>query len=355
MTRKKLGEICNPKQWKTISSDMLTGNGYPVYGANGVIGYYSDYNHEHPTLLITCRGATCGALNICQPFSYVNGNAMALDNLSNEIDIKYLFYYLLVRGLSDVITGSAQPQIVRQSLAKVVIEYPSLSEQHEITATLDKIYCLIAKRKQQLERLDLLVKAKFYEMFGTSDIPITKVGHVLKTTSGGTPSKEHSEYYTNGNIPWLTSGEVAQGLIYKIKNRITEQGLANSSAKWLPVNTVVIAMYGATAGQVGLLKIATTANQAVCGILPNNHFNPLYLYYAVLQKKDWMISQCMGGAQPNISQSIIKKMEIAQPPLNEQNIFAHFVEQTEKIKSKIKQSLEKLELLKQSLLQKYFG
>ena len=83
---KGLCEICNPKQWKTISSDMLTENGYPVYGANGIIGYYTSYNHEEPTILITCRGATCGTLNICESFSYVNGNAMALDNLSEDYD-----------------------------------------------------------------------------------------------------------------------------------------------------------------------------------------------------------------------------------------------------------------------------
>ena len=122
--QKKLCEISSPKQWKTISSDMLIADGYPVYGANGIIGYFTEYNHECETLLITCRGATCGALNICQPYSYVNGNAMALDNLSDDVDIKYLYYYLLNRGLSDVITGSAQPQIVRQSLDKVIVSIP---------------------------------------------------------------------------------------------------------------------------------------------------------------------------------------------------------------------------------------
>ena len=100
---------------------MLTDGGYPVYGANGVIGCYSEYNHEEPTLLVTCRGATCGTLNICESYSYVNGNAMALDSLTDEVDINFLYYYLLNRGFEDVITGSAQPQIVRQSLQKVSV------------------------------------------------------------------------------------------------------------------------------------------------------------------------------------------------------------------------------------------
>ena len=152
--RKGLCEICSPKQWKTISTDLLTGTGYPVYGANGVIGYYSEYNHTDPTLLITCRGATCGMLNICKPYSYVNGNAMALDNLTPDVNISYLYYYLQNRGFKDVITGSAQPQIVRQSLEKVQIYYPDLQIQTAIVSLLDKVSDLIYLRKQQLAKLD---------------------------------------------------------------------------------------------------------------------------------------------------------------------------------------------------------
>lgn len=188
--RKKLCELCNPKQWKTISSNKLIDDGYPVYGANGVIGYYNEYNHENRTILITCRGATCGTINICEPFSYVNGNAMALDDLSPDIELKYLFYYLTYRGMKDVITGSAQPQIVRQSLNNVKITYPLLEEQRKIAETLDKVSDLIAKRKQQLEKLDLLVKSKFVEMFGdinSSELyPYKKIKDFTIVISGGT-------------------------------------------------------------------------------------------------------------------------------------------------------------------------
>ena len=122
----------------------------------------------------------------------------------------------------------------------------------------------------------------------------------------------------------------------------------------VPENTVVIAMYGATAGQVGLLRIATTTNQAVCSVMPNNRYVPEYLYYAIKSKKNWMISQCAGGAQPNISQGIIRQMEIIDAPYKKQEQFAAFVEQTDKSKTAIKQSLDKLELLKKSLMQEYF-
>src|SRR5699024_477101 len=123
MTKKYLlKDVCNPKQWKTISQKNFTKDGYPVYGANGKIGFYSEYTHANKTILVTCRGATCGTLNISEPYSYINGNAMALDNLDENIaDLKYLYYYLGYVGFNNVITGSAQPQITRTNIQKVPI------------------------------------------------------------------------------------------------------------------------------------------------------------------------------------------------------------------------------------------
>ena len=210
---KGLCEICSPKQWKTISTDMLTDSGYPVYGANGVIGCYSEYNHEKPTLLITCRGATCGTLNICEPYSYVNGNAMALDNLMDEVDIKYLYYYLLNRGFEDVVTGSAQPQIVRQSLQKVNVTYPDKERQAEIVTVLEKASELIALRKGQLSKLDQLVKSRFIELFGEpianqKNLPVKTLKEISTLITNGNTPKGGSENYVENGITFLRSQNV---------------------------------------------------------------------------------------------------------------------------------------------------
>ncbi len=116
----------------------------------------------------------------------------------------------------------------------------------------------------------------------------------------------------------MKSGEVAQGLVTATEEHITELGLKNSSAKLFPVNTVLVAMYGATTGEVGLLKIPATTNQAVCGILPNDRVVPEFLFYALRALKDEMKQRVGGGAQPNISQQIIRDLEIPLPPLEEQ-------------------------------------
>jgi type I restriction enzyme S subunit len=144
------------------------------------------------------------------------------------------------------------------------------------------------------------------------------LGEVCKTGSGGTPLSSRKEYYEGGTIPWLLSGEVAQGNVREAKNFITKAGLENSAAKLFPKDTVLVAMYGATAGQVGILRFEAATNQAVCGILPNDKFVPEFLFYFLLAKKDELVAQATGNAQPNISQIKIKNTEVPVPPLAEQ-------------------------------------
>lgn len=170
-TSVKLHDICRAKQWKTISISNLKESGFPVYGANGQIGFYDKYTHEKSTLLITCRGATCGTINICEPYSYVTGNSMALDDLDEtRANQKYLYHYLRKRRLDDVISGSAQPQITRDGLKKVEIPLPPIAEQKRIAAILDKAEELRGLRRKALGELDAIVQSIFLEMFGDPEM-----------------------------------------------------------------------------------------------------------------------------------------------------------------------------------------
>ncbi len=154
-----------------------------------------------------------------------------------------------------------------------------------------------------------------------------KLGDVCQTGSGGTPLKSKRGYYEGGTIPWLLSGEVSQGEIREAANFITRMGLENSSAKVFPRNTVLVAMYGATAGQVGILRFEAATNQAVCGILPNENFVPEFLFYFFLSRKDELIAQATGNAQPNISQIKIRNTEVPVVPLSEQQRIVGILDQ----------------------------
>lgn len=137
---KPLVELCRPKQWPTIGKSQLTRSGYVVFGANGPIGFFSSYTHERPTIAITCRGATCGTVNFTPPRCYITGNAMALDDVDeSQVALRYLEQALRHRGLNDVISGSAQPQITREGLRTVELLLPPLWEQKKIAAILTAV------------------------------------------------------------------------------------------------------------------------------------------------------------------------------------------------------------------------
>jgi len=137
----------------------------------------------------------------------------------------------------------------------------------------------------------------------------------VKIQNGGTPKRDNEEFWNNGTIPWLTSGEVRQAVITSVKNKITESGLLNSSAKWLPACSTVVAMYGATAGQVAFITSKVTTNQAVCGLVPKEHFQ--YFNYLLIEGNvKHFENQARGSAQQNISKEIIEESAAIIPPLH---------------------------------------
>lgn len=185
-----------------------------------------------------------------------------------------------------------------------------------------------------------------------------KLSELCKTGAGGTPLKSHKDYYINGNIPWLRSGEVNTKNITKSELFITEKGLKNSSAKLFPKNSVLVAMYGATAGQVGILRFESSTNQAVCGILPNEKIIPEFIYYKFLEGKEDLVKQAVGGAQPNISQIKIKNTLIPNISLPQQKQIVALLDKAfaaiDGAKANAEQNLANAQELFESYLQKVF-
>ncbi|MDN5103809.1 restriction endonuclease subunit S, partial [Aliarcobacter butzleri] len=192
---------------------------------------------------------------------------------------------------------------------------------------------------------------KLFEKFNDKKIPISEI---CKTASGGTPLTSKKEYYNGGNIPWLTSSEIRTGKIYKSENFITQKGLEESSAKYFPENSVLIAMYGATAGQVGLLKFKATTNQAVCALLPNeSKYLPEYLFFYLKDKTEELLSLTIGKAQKNLSQTIINEYKIPLPTIKEQEKIIKEINLIEEEINLIKEELNQLQLQESEILKKY--
>jgi type I restriction enzyme, S subunit len=186
---------------------------------------------------------------------------------------------------------------------------------------------------------------------------IKKLGEVCQTTSGGTPSRGNKSYY-EGTIPWVKSGELDRGLILDTEEKISEEAVKNSSAKVFPKGTLLIALYGATIGKLAFLGVDAATNQAVCGIYKNENIDSNYLYHFLFSKKPSLVKQGIGGAQPNISQRILKNLDIPIPPLPEQLAIVSKIEELlsdlENGKQELLTAQQQLKVYRQSLLKAAF-
>lgn len=151
----------------------------------------------------------------------------------------------------------------------------------------------------------------------------------LDMKSGGTPSRTNYEYWNKQDIPWLKTGEIKNNIILNTEEYISDEGLKNSSAKLLPVNTVLMSMYGANAGEVGLLKIESTTNQACCGMICKNLSDASFLYYHLVVNQEFNHSQAIGGAQQNLSKDYIENIKVVIPNNGLKMIFENFINEKE--------------------------
>jgi type I restriction enzyme M protein len=229
----KLEDVCDVYQPKTITSNEIKESGkYKVFGANGVIGYFDEYNHEESEVAVTCRGATCGTINFTEPRSWITGNAMVIKPKENNLNKRYLFFLLRSTDLSSVITGAAQPQITGSALKPFLIPLPPLEIQGQIVAELDGYTKIIEGAKQIVRNW----KPKIDIDPAWEKV---KLGEVCEIYGGGTPSRTEEKYW-GGAIPWLSARYFSDDHRIKGSEMITELGLKNSSSKIAPKGSTIL-------------------------------------------------------------------------------------------------------------------
>lgn len=187
-------------------------------------------------------------------------------------------------------------------------------------------------------------------------ILVKKLSTFCKTSSGGTPSRSNNAFFENGTIPWVKSGELKNRYITNVEEYITDIAVEKSSAKLVSKGSLLIAMYGATVGEVSQLTFDATTNQAICSILPDQKVCDVnYLYRFLEASKPYLLTRRVGGGQPNISQAVIKDLEVPLPPLNEQRRIASILEKADELRQKRQQAIEKLDQLLQATFIDMFG
>ena len=357
----KLTEICTPKQWKTIPANELLDEGYPVYGANGIIGYYDKYNHENPVVTITCRGATCGTINITVPQSYVTGNAMCLDDTRSDILPEYLYYCLLHYDFNNVISGSAQPQITRQGLEKVEIKYYPIEAQKKIVAILSKTRAVITAHHQQLQKLDELVKARFVELFGDGNHPHIALIDLIIEGAGLSYGIVQPGDDGTGDMGVLRPVDMVDGKISTASIKYIDRSIGDGFKKTELYGDELLITVRGTTGITALTDIRFNGMNVTRGIAvvryDRNKINPVYLnaYLNTDESQRYIQEHTRGATLQQINLSDLRAQQIMVPPLALQEQMAAFIEQTDKSKVAVQKALDEAQLLFDSLMQKYFG
>lgn len=186
---------------------------------------------------------------------------------------------------------------------------------------------------------------------------VRRISDFCSTGTGGTPSREqHDQYYKDGSIPWVKSGELRESFIYDTEEHLTKVAIRETNIKIVPAGALLMAMYGATVGRLALLSVPATTNQAVCHIIPDQNIAEVrYLFHTLRAKVPYLLNRRVGGAQPNISQGIIKDLEIPLPPLDEQKRIAAILDVAEALREKRRQAIAKLDALVQAVFLEMFG
>jgi len=236
------------------------------------------------------------------------------------------------REASFIAVGGVRGSMPWEDFAKLKLPVPSLEEQKKIVSSYRTITDRIALKKQINDNLVAVGVASIQKNVGRgalinltetdmdrltipNDFEIKTISEFCSDTkSGSTPSRTNNEYWENGTISWVKSGEVHNNITLKTEEYITPMGLNESSTKLLPQDTVLMAMYGVTAGEVGYLAIEATTNQAICGMLCRTKAEAAYLYFALIQSQAEISRLSNGGAQDNLSKNFIDNIKLVVPP-----------------------------------------
>lgn len=345
----KLGEVCLLKAGKFVSANDISpeyNKGlYPCFGGNGIRGYVADYTHDGEFPLIGRQGALCGNVNLASGKFHATEHAVVVQP-KIEMNVHWLYYALNAMNLGQYATGAAQPGLAVSKLETLSIEIPNISEQNKIAQTLCKVEQLVNFRKQQLAKLDELVKARFVEMFGEpignpmgwKRVRFDSISENLDSkrvpvTESDRKDGVYPYYGASGIVDWINDYIFDEDILL-----VSEDG-ANLLMRSTPIAFSVSGKSWVN-NHAHVVRFHDFATQKF-----------IEVYFSLIDISEYIT----GTAQPKLNQAKLNTMLFCWPPFSLQKQFAAFVERVDQQKQTVQQSLEKLELMKKALMQEYFG
>lgn len=307
-----LGELARIQQGKYLAPNQMApvrsvDFPVPVVGGNKILGYTISSTTSRRMPLVTCRGSNCGLVQYPSEPVWVSNNAMAFDAGDQEQN-DFLYYLLSSLDFRDVITGSAQPQITKQPLATKKVWVPDRVSWAAIAATLGALDDKIQSNRRIQELSLELARAKFDRSLHSASS--TRLSDIATIVLGGTPSKSEAAFWGGHEISWINSGAANQDIILTPTDYITSRGLQNSAAKLMPPGATVLAITGATLGQVAILGIETAGNQSLVGIWGASPELNVWIHFAIQSRIGDLLTHATGAAQQHVNKQNVEQLMV---------------------------------------------
>ncbi|MBF0609525.1 MAG: restriction endonuclease subunit S [Magnetococcales bacterium] len=328
-----LGDVLNLKRGYDLPHNVRSPGIIPVVSSSGITDHHSEAKVKGPGV-VTGRYGTLGQVfYVDSDFWPLNTSLYVQDFKGN--DPRFISYFLGTLNFGSHNAAGAVPGVNRNHLHAMEVRLPPLPIQRRVAGILSAYDELIENNQQRIKILETMARALYREWFvhfrfpghenvrrvpsPLGEIPegweVKKLGELYDTSSGGTPSRKKPEYFEGGSIDWVKSQELLDGFILSSEERITEKALDNSSAKVFPENTVLIALYGATIGKLGIIAEKAATNQACCAVLPKRSaFGREFAFLTLLLNRERIIGLRLGAAQQNISQVLLRNLDCVKPP-----------------------------------------
>lgn len=399
---KTLGEVCVSTNSNITFKNIQDKKGdYPIYGASGVVAYVDFYTKENQSLGIVKDGAGIGRVFLLPPKASVIGTLHYVEN-NDDLNLKYLFYFLQSINLARYITGSAIPHIYFRDWKKEQIPLPPLEIQKRIVARLERAFekiekgsahlqdakTKLAKYKQSLlksafdgtltaaaslrgvEKAETIHKVDCHDLTSSNlamtdkenpKLPqgwtIKTLGEVFKVVGGGTPSTAKTEFW-NGNIAWITSADIdLQSFIITPKRFITNEAIQSSTTNCVEKDTIIV-VTRVGLGKVGITDRQTCFSQDSQALIPLENVNVKFMAFQIKNQAKNFISVSRGTTINGITKNTLKELKLVVPPLETQKQIVKLLEKhlqhADKTSEFIESALNKAKQLKQSLLKSAF-
>ena len=362
---------------KGLPTKQLSDTGYPVFGANGQIGFYSEYMYKEPQALMSCRGAYSGTMNKSLPYSYVTSNSLIISSPRGLMGTDCIYYLFSALNVSELISGTAQPQVTVQAFDGFPIPLSPLAEQQRIVDRIESLFAKLDEAKEKAQAVvdsfetrkaailhkaftgELTAKWREEHGVGMDSWEHHQFSDLCAIVRGGSPRPAGDPRYYDGNIPFMKVADITRNdspYVSKVEYSIKEEGLKKT--RMVEANTLLLTNSGATLGVPAITTIRTTFNDGIAAFIGLDIDSLLFYYYFWTSKTAFLRSINMGAAQPNLNTKLIGEVEIDVPQTAERveiaRVLNALLSEEQQAKEAAEAVLDQIDLMKKSILARAF-